>query len=117
MVKLSDKIKAFSIIESMVSMVIVVIVFSLSSMVIANVTKTGISKEKQDAYILVKSMRNETLKNERFIDETIEVKGLLIEKTILDYNRSEQLRVLLIKALKNEEILYISKEIITLKEV
>ena len=83
MVKLIHKIKAFSIIESMVSMVIVVIVFSLSSMVIANVTKTGISKEKQDAYILVKSMRNETLKNERFIDETIEVKGLLIEKTIL----------------------------------
>ena len=117
MVKLSEKIKAFSIIESMVSMVIVVIVFSLSTMVIANVTATGISKEKQDAYILVKSMRNETLKNERFIDESIEVSGLLIEKTILDYNRSKELRVLLIEASKNEKVLCTSKEIITLKEI
>ncbi|MBL4669088.1 MAG: hypothetical protein HRT73_13090 [Flavobacteriales bacterium] len=112
MVKLATKIKAFSIIESMVSMVIVVITFSLSAMVIANVTTTGISSEKQDAYMLVKTMRDETLKNNRFIDEAIEIKGLLIEKTILGYNRNEELRVLLIKALKGEKTLYESKEII-----
>ncbi len=114
MAKLNDKIKAFSIIESMVSMVIVVIVFSLSSMVIGNVTKTGISKEKQDAYMLVKSMRDKTLKNNRFIDEAIEVNGLLIEKIITDYHRNEDLKILRIEASKNEEVLYTSKEIITL---
>ncbi len=116
MVKLSQKIKAFSIIESMVSMVIVVVVFSLSAMVVANVTTTGISKEEQAAYMLVKSMRNETLKNERYIDEAIEVKGLLIEKTITDYNRDETLKVLLIAGSKGENQLYQSKEIIAIRE-
>jgi hypothetical protein len=114
-VKLKYKTKAFSIIESMVSMVIVVIVFSLSTMVIANVTTTGISKEKQDAYMLAKQMRNKTLKEERFIDESLEVKGLLIQKTILDYNRSEELRVLLIEASKGEKKLFESREIILIK--
>ena len=115
MVKLSDKIKGFSIIESMVSMVIVVLMFSLSALVISNGTKTGISKEKQDAYILVKSLRNETLRNFRFIDEIVEVKGLLIEKQILDYNRNEELKVLLVKASKGEQKLFESKELIILK--
>jgi len=116
MVELKFKIKAFSIIESMVSMVIVVVMFSLSAMVIANVTKSGITKEKQDAYILVKLLRNESLRNSRFIDEVVEVKGILIEKTILDYNKSEELKVLLIAASKGEKKLYECKEIIILKD-
>lgn len=116
MVKLNDKIKAFSIIESMVSMVIVVLMFSLSAMVIANVTTSGVSKEKQAAYMLVKSLRNETLRNYRFIDESVEVKGLLIEKTILNYNRNEALKVLLIEASKGEKKLYESKELIILTD-
>lgn len=101
----------------MVSMVIVVLMFSLSALVISNVTKTGISKEKQEAYMLVKSLRNETLRDFRFIDETVEVKGLLIEKTILDYKRNEELKVLLIRASKTEQLLYEIKELIVLKEV
>jgi competence protein ComGF len=117
MVKLSNKIKAFSIIESMVSMVIVVLMFSLSALVISNGTKTGISKEKQSAYILVKSLRDETLKNARFIDEVVEVNGLLIEKTILDYNRNEELKILLVVASKGEEKLFESKELIMVKDL
>lgn len=100
----------------MVSMVIVVIVFSLSSMVIANVTKTGMSKEKQDAYILVKSLRNETLKNARFIDENIAINDLMIEKTILDYRNTENVGILLISVSKGEEKLFESRELIILSD-
>jgi Tfp pilus assembly protein PilV len=110
--QLKIKIKAFSIIESMVAMVIVVLMFSLSAMVIANVTSTGITREKQDAYMLVQEMRNETFDKQRFIDEFTEVKGMIIEKTILDYSSAENLKVLLITATKNEAQLFESKEII-----
>ena len=100
----------------MSAMVIVVIVFSLSAMVISNVASTGISKEKQAAYILVKTLRNKTLKEERWIDEFIEENGLSIEKTIEDYNRTEGLKILKIKAFKGKEKLFESKEIILLKD-
>ncbi len=112
MVKLNAKIGAFSIIESMVAMVIVVIMFSLSAMVIANVSSSGISREKQDAYMLAQSLRSETLKNKRFLDEIANFEDLVIEKTILDYQKSEKLKVLLIEVFKNEKPLYKSKEII-----
>jgi hypothetical protein len=115
-VTLSFKIAAFSIIESMVAMVIVVLMFSLSAMVIANVTSTGITREKQDAYMLVQRMRNETLKNKRFIDEIIADKGIILEKKILAYRGSESLKILLIEASKNEKILVKSKALITIEE-
>lgn len=88
--------------------------FSLSALVISNGTKTGVSKEKQDAYILVKSLRNETLRNDRFIDEVVEVNGIMIEKTIVDYNRNEKLKMLLIVASKGGKRLFESKELIIL---
>jgi Tfp pilus assembly protein PilV len=110
--QLKVKIKAFSIIESMVAMVIVVLMFSLSAMVIANVASTGISREKQDAYMLVQEMRNETFNGQRYLDEYTEAKGITIEKTILDYSRTENLKVLLITATKNEKQLFESKELI-----
>ena len=116
MVKLNYKIKAFSILESMVSMVVVVIVFSLSAMVIANVTKTGMTRKKQDAYMLLKEMRNETIKNNRFIDEFVELNGLTLQKTILDYKGNEETRILLIEVLKGEEKIFESKELVIVKE-
>lgn len=102
--------------ESMVAIVIVMIVFSMSSIVIINVTSSGMSREKQNAYMLVKSLRNETILQHRYIDETIESNELIIEKTILDYGNSDVLKVLLIDAFKGEEKLYESRELILIND-
>ncbi len=114
--QLNTKIKAFSIIESMVALVIVVLMFSLSAMVFANVASTGSTREKQDAYMLVKLMRNETFKNQRFIDEVVVLKNITIEKTLLDYQRTDNLKILQIKAIKNEKQLFETKEIISVAQ-
>ena len=96
----------------MVAMVIIVIVLSLSAMVIAKVTHTGMSREKQNAYMLVNSLRIETIQQRRYIDEYFEVEGVSLEKTILDYPSSEELKVLLVEAFIGENKLYETKEII-----
>ncbi len=98
--------------ESMVAIVIVMIVFSMSSIVILNITSSGMSREKQNAYMLVKSLRNETILNHRYIDETVESNELIIEKTILDYGNSDALKILLIGAFKGKKKLFESREII-----
>lgn len=115
MVKLNQSIKAFTILESMVAIVIVMIVFGLTSVVIINISSSGITNEKQTAYALVNELRNETLQQSRFIDEVIESKNLRIEKTILDYQSSQELKILLIEAFKGKEKLVESKELILLK--
>lgn len=115
MVKLSTKIRAFTILESMVAIVIVMIVFGLSSVVIINISSTGITKEKQQAFTLVQQLRNETLQQSRFIDESIELENLIIEKTILDYSTSSELKILLIIAYRGKEKLFESKELVLIK--
>ncbi|OFY93712.1 MAG: hypothetical protein A3K10_17220 [Bacteroidetes bacterium RIFCSPLOWO2_12_FULL_31_6] len=116
MVKLSGKIEAFTLMESMTSIVIVMIAFSLASIVIVNMSTSGMTREKQNAYMLVKTMRYESLLQDRFIDETIESDDLIIEKTILDYGKSEDLKVLLIEAFKGKKKLFTTKDLIVLKQ-
>jgi len=103
MVKLTHKVKAFTLFETMVSMVIVILIFSLSSIVVINVTSTGMSREKQNAYMLVKSYRNETIRENRLIDETIEIDDFTLEKKILDYGRQSELKTLLIEVFKDKK--------------
>ena len=115
MVKLNTKIQAFTILESMVAIVIVMIVFALSSVVIINISSSGITKEKQHAYTLVQQLRAETLHQNRFIDETIELDNLRLEKTLLEYHVSNELKVLQIIAFKNDKKLFESKELVLTK--
>ena len=117
MAKLNTKIQAFTILESMVAMVIVMIVFGLTSVVIINISSSGITKEKQDAYTSVNLLRNETLQQNRLIDETLKMNNLRIEKTILDYPSNSALKVMLIEAYRDKEKIFTSKEIILLNSL
>lgn len=116
MVKLKHKIKGFTIFESMVAIIIIMVVFGMSSVVIINVSSSGITKEKQNAFTLVNLLRNETLKQSRFIDETVDVNGLRLEKTILDYQKNATLKILLIKAIKEEKVLFETKELVLINQ-
>jgi hypothetical protein len=110
MVKLIYKIKAFSILEVMISLVIIMIVFGFSSVLIVNMG--GINKEKQDAYAIVNSIRNQTIRESRFIDESLEIENFIIEKTILDHPEGSELKILLIEAFLNKERLIENRELI-----
>lgn len=117
MVKLKTSIKAFTILESMVAIVIVMIVFGLTSVIIINISSSGITHQKIAAYSLVNTLRNETLMHSRFIDETIISNELRIEKTIIDDAHSQQLKIVLIEAYYDNQKLAESKELIILKTV
>ncbi len=115
MVKLTHPVKAFTLVESMVAMVIVILIFSLSSIVVINVTSSGMSREKQNAYMLVKSYRDETIREDRLIDETTEMGDFVLEKTIVDYGREAELKELSIVAFKDKKKVFETKELILLK--
>lgn len=116
MVKLK-KIQAFTILESMVAMVIVMIAFGLTSVTLINIASSGITKEKQQAAALAKLIRNETLQESRYLDETITFEDMTIEKMIVAHPLSGELKILQIEAYKDKEKLFESKEIILLKDI
>lgn len=115
MVKLNCKIPAFTLLESMVSMLVVMVVFSLSSLIIINVTTSGVTREKQNAYMLVNTLRNETIQQERYIDESIVEDDILVEKTIENYSKGEALKILKITASKDNRHLFESRDIVLIK--
>ena len=115
MAKLNTDIKAFTVFETIVAIVVVMIAFVLSTIVIINVTSSGVSREQQKAYSLVKKVRNESIHQNRFIDETIELEDLMIEKTILDYQRDAELKVMLIECFKGEKKIVESKDLVVVK--
>lgn len=110
--RLRHKIKAFTILESMVSMVIVMIVFGLSSIVMINMANSGITKDEQLAHALVKLLRNETIKQHRFIDESIVEGEITIEKSILDYRNGQNIKILLMEAYLGDKKMFENKELI-----
>lgn len=117
MAQLTHKIKAFTILESMVAIVIVMLVFGLTSMVVLNVNSSGITGEEQKAYTLVKKLRNETLAQRQFLDETITVDQLTLKKSVLDYGTNQYTKILLIEAHNQKEKVYESKEIILIRYI
>lgn len=112
MVKLKHKIKAFTILESMAAMVIVMIVFGLTTMVLLNVTSSGVNNQKRNAHALVAQLRNETMLNRRFLDETFEVNEIRIEKQIKDYGDHDRLKELSIVAFSGKKKLIHTQELI-----
>ena len=80
-----------------------------------NVTESGMTRKKINAHILVKTLRDETLHQNRWMDEKIETDQLLIEKTILDYPANDALKVLLIEAFDGEKKIVESKDLILIK--
>ena len=98
----------------MVSMIIVMIVFSLAGLVIINIGSSGMTKEKQQAYMQLCLMRNETIRQNRWIDESADVNELTIEKSILDYN--DDLKILLIEVFKHKKKWFESRELVVIKE-
>ncbi|MCB0401204.1 MAG: hypothetical protein KDD41_03915 [Flavobacteriales bacterium] len=109
---MNRKIRAFSVLEAMMAMLIVMIAFGLSSSIFINVSTSGFSPRKKKAHTLVNRMRYETLTQQRFIEESREFDGITIEKTISDYDGSSALKVLSVVAKSQDKTLFGTREII-----
>ena len=116
MFKLKKKIAGFTLLETMVSMVVLMIVFSLSILLIINISSSGMTREKQNAQMFVNTMRIETIRQNKYIDETVILGDLTFVKTLTPHLKDGYLHVLLITASKGAKKLFESKDIVTIKK-
>lgn len=96
----------------MVSIVVLMIVFSLSTLLINNLSSSGITREKQHAHLLVKNMRNEAIRQKRYVEETVNYENITLVKSITTYPKGDNLHVLQITASKDDKLLFESKDIV-----
>lgn len=105
-------LRAFTILEAMMAMLIIMIVFGLTTYVFVSISASGFTPQKKKAYFTVQQLRNETLKNQRYLNETFETDDFIIQKTIENYHDHPRLKSLQITARFNNKKLYACEDLI-----
>jgi len=102
MAELTDKIKASTLVEALVAMVIILIIYGIGLTIFINVNKSSANRLKIEAYLQLEDIVAKTKKEARYLDETYDLENLKVEKKITKYDNNNSLNVLQIKILSKE---------------
>lgn len=107
------KLKASTLIETMVAMVILCLVMGTAMVVFINATSSSISFDKVKAGFLVNNAMEQTHNTQSFVDEELEIDQIKLIKTVTAYGSNNDLVLIEIKAFNPEEkLLAVSKSIL-----
>ena|SRR5688572_27984163 len=98
MALLSYKLKAATLIESLVAMVIMVLFFGIATMVYLNVMNADQHRQKLKVTLLLDDLAHQTKASGSFFDQVLKTEEMQIVQSIIAYNNTENLSVLSIKA-------------------
>ncbi|HET6243889.1 MAG: hypothetical protein H0V01_04385 [Bacteroidetes bacterium] len=116
MALLTKKIKASTLIEVIVALIIVMITFGIAMVIFINVTHSDNQVQKLKASLILNESALKTSKENSYIDEKTEVDGLFINKTINPYENIPGLNLVLFEAFDvNGKIIAERRELILLK--
>lgn len=85
------KIKSSSILEVVVSLVLITIVFSISFMIYHNVMRSGVSIRQMEASKKIEWHFAKTIQDKSYIDETIEEDDFIIQKKVSQFYNQENI--------------------------
>lgn len=110
---LNHQLKANTLVETMVAMVIITTAFAVGMLIYINiVTGTG-GTIKIKAHMLAKNTIANSLSNEAYIDQAWEIDNLKVQQALLDYNKSDQVKLLQVDVFSSDQkILATEKRII-----
>jgi hypothetical protein len=94
MALLKTQLKASTLIEALVAMVIVMICFGIASMIYVNVLNADNNRIQLKAHLIVSDLAQKAKTTSTFLDEKIETEGLVIQKSIEGYHDIPNLSVL-----------------------
>lgn len=114
MVKLNTKIKASSLIEVIVALLIILIVYAILTFFIGNISKQlRNNNDKIEAYFIVEKTINETIQNNQFYDDEFVINDITFIKRVVKYQNYNDLYDLKISVYnKNKKLLIEMREII-----
>lgn len=101
------KIPSFTLIEVLISMIIILVISSLATLAFVNLSGMGKNRKKLEAIIFTGNILNEAKKDLNYLDEEFNFPGMIIKKTTEDYPNTKSLKILKISAftLENKPII------------
>lgn len=107
------KITSSTLVEVIVAMVVLAIAFSVGIMIYFNILTGSGSYRSFETSLILKQIATETINDKSYIDETIEISDLTIQKSIKAYNGSKKIMVLELHAIdQNQKEHGIQKQLI-----
>jgi len=93
------KVKASSLAETVVALVIIMTSFGIGMMIFFNVTSSTNSYNKINAYFVAKNLLIESVEKENFVDNEYDFENFTITKRIKPYSTLENLKILSVEVL------------------
>ncbi len=95
---LNKKLKASSLAETLVAMVIVMLSFGIATLVFSNVTRSSSLPQKIKAETMLKGIAIRSKQEKLFLDATFQSAGMEIRKKISPYAGSSRLSLMSLEA-------------------
>ncbi|MBI4946039.1 MAG: hypothetical protein HY840_06525 [Bacteroidetes bacterium] len=102
MAVLKKDLQASTLIETIVAMVVLMVCIGIAAMIYVNVTKSGTSREKFHAYVLVNQVAAQSNLQKKYLDEQTEESGITMKKTIEKYGGMDKTFMMKITALDSK---------------
>lgn len=107
------KLKASTLMESLVAMIVIMICFVIASMIYTNIINSTNNKLKLDASLLLKEIGIKAKEENNYLDEKFETENLVVQKSVTSYKNSGNLSLLTLIAFdKNGKKIAEQKELI-----
>lgn len=107
------RMKAASLVEVTIAMVIITITFSIGMMVFVNVTRSSYSLERFRADVLANEIANQTISEQRFFNEEIIREPFIVDKVLSKYPGTEDvLQLECIVRLEQGRVLVTRKQLV-----
>jgi type II secretory pathway pseudopilin PulG len=101
---MNKKVQASSLLEVLVSMVIIMIVFTLAIGVYSKVTNSGISINDKQIQQQMQSIISASGENKEWDNESFEINNINFSKTVSNYNNYTDLYLIEVEAKKNGKV-------------
>jgi hypothetical protein len=111
-----QRVKASSLLETIVAMVVLLTVFSISLVIIKNVLSVATIGTKTNSYFMLQEEFYETIKNKKYFDEDIDKEQFKISRQVSKSTLSDSLLVIEFKAIDTKGVVLSSIKETILKD-
>ena len=113
MVKVNQRLKASTLMESLIAMVIMVVCLGVATMIYTNVLSSDKQRNQLKAMFLANEEAGKTKAEKNFLDSEIQAGDWIIKKTVAKYEQTENLYKLSLTVLdRNKKIIVTRNELI-----
>jgi len=112
------KVRASTLVETIVAMLIITIVFSMAFLIFLNISKNSNNAIKTKAYFLASDILVKTISEKQYFDSDYNFGNVIIKRIVTEYHKNDELFQLNITAFdfKNHKLFEQNKLIIIEKD-